>query len=117
MRIIAVDNHINDLERLGECLANVYSGKDEILKFTDPLMAAKYGMNNDVDIVYTEVDMRGIDGFALVELLKKHNPNMKSNIVTADNRYKNEAFQKNTSGYLVKPIAIEDVKKYAMSKY
>lgn len=112
MKIMVVDNNIGDLEKMTECLIMAYSGYDEVVKFSDPLMAVKYGVNNDVDILYTEINMRGIDGFSMIELLKKHNPKMIANIVTSTNEYKGEAVKKNTAAYLLKPVSIRKVKDY-----
>ena len=116
MKIMLVDNNIGDLEKTNECLIMAYSGYDEVVKFTDPLMAVKYGINNKIDVLYTDINMRGMDGFSLIELLKKHNPDMIANIITSTDEYKGEAVKNGTAAYLIKPISIRKVKQYIISK-
>jgi two-component SAPR family response regulator len=110
MKIIAVDNHIGHLARLKNYLVEICSCEESIVGFTDPLLAVKYCVNNNIDILFTEVDMRGIDGFTLINLIRKYNSKMVINIVTQTNEYQQKANECNVSRYILKPVSIETLK-------
>ncbi len=110
MKIIAVDNHRENLARLKNYLVEICSYEESIIEFTDPLLAVKYGVNNNVDILFTEVDMRGIDGFNLIKIIKKYNPKMIVNIVTETDKYQVKAAEYNVFRYILKPVSIETLK-------
>lgn len=110
MQIIAVDTNKFSLSELVKCLKTIYP-QNTITPFFDPLSAVKFGFNHKVDMVFTEIPMRGIDGFLLVKLLRKHNEQMAVYFVTETMNYVNGAMQIQVCGYLPKPITVKELQK------
>lgn len=106
MQIIAVDTSRRSLSLLVKCLKAVYP-QSTITPFTDPMGAVKFGFNHKIDLVFTEIPMRGVDGFTLARLIEKHNEAMTVYFVTETMNYVNEALQMDVGGYLCKSITVE----------
>ena len=114
MRIVAVDNNLNDLTLLEQCLREVYPGS-EIITFTNPMSAVQYEMNNTVDMVFTEVLMHKISGLDVARLMLKFRPSIAIHFVTQSKEYLNIVQEYRPTGYYVKPITATMLRQAATS--
>ena len=105
--VIAVDDEQNALNRF-ERLISQESRLNLLSTFTKPAEAAEYVKNNHVDIAFLDIEMPGMTGLELAELLMDSNPYIEIVFVTAYNQYALEAFRAHATGYLLKPLSRED---------
>ncbi|MEG0180172.1 MAG: response regulator [Oscillospiraceae bacterium] len=104
MNIVIVDNNKNDLELLCETIRKAMP-KCQIQPFTDPLLSAKYICNNLVDMVFIADDMRPVNGFRLMQVLRKNIPTL-TVVMLSDNDFNRvDAIHAGANDYLLKPIS------------
>ena len=108
MIALAVDDEVLMLAAL---VAAVEASPDitSVAKFTDCEEALKFAKNNFIDIAFLDINMRGMGGLALAEKIIAACPNCKIVFCTGYEEYAIPAFKLHASGYLMKPIAAEDV--------
>ena len=108
MNVIAVDD---EALMLGALAAAIEASPDvtEVAKFSDCEEALEFVKNNHTDIAFLDINMRGIGGLALAELILSSNPDCKIVFCTGYEEYAIPAFKLHASGYLIKPISKEDV--------
>lgn len=108
MIAIAVDDELLMLRALVKAVGSSpditsvtgFSSCEEALDFVE---------NNIVDVAFLDVNMRGMGGLGLAEKIKSYLPNCKIIFCTGYEEYAVKAFNLHASGYLLKPISIEDV--------
>ncbi|MCR5785099.1 MAG: response regulator [Eubacterium sp.] len=108
MRIIAVDDERLALLSLTNAIMEALPDS-ETNGFRDPKEALSYAKNNEVDIAFLDVEMRGIDGIALAKELKDINPSINIIFVTGFSEYALDALKMHASGYLEKPVSKDDI--------
>ncbi|MBO5969045.1 MAG: response regulator [Clostridia bacterium] len=108
MIAIAVDD---EALMLGALVAAIEVSPDitEVAKFSDCEEALEFAKNNPADIAFVDINMRGMGGLALAEKIIAARPNCKIVFCTGYEEYAIPAFKLHASGYLMKPIAAEDV--------
>ncbi|MCR5117853.1 MAG: response regulator [Lachnospiraceae bacterium] len=106
-QVIAVDDEQNALNRF-ERLISQDSRLKLLSTFTKPTEAAEFVKNNQVDIAFLDIEMPGMTGLELAEVLQDYNPYIEIVFVTAYNQYALEAFRAHATGYLLKPLSRED---------
>lgn len=110
MKVIAVDDEqilLDDFTEMLEGMPEVSSVKG----FTNCEKALKYIGENDVDVAFLDVRMRGMDGMTLAKRAKVIKPSINIIFLTAYPEYSLDAMHIHASGYLVKPALEEDVRK------
>ncbi len=110
MRIIAVDDERIALDALSNAIKAIVA-EDEVLSFRYPEDALEYAKDNACDIAFLDVEMAGMSGIALAEELKKFNSEINIVFCTGYGNYRDAAFELHASGYLMKPITPEKVKR------
>ena len=110
MIAIAVDDEIL---MLGALVKAVSASPDiqEVTKFSDCEQALEFVRNTAIDIAFLDINMRGMGGLALAERILAVRPDCKIVFCTGYEEYAIPAFKLHASGYLMKPIAAEDVQK------
>ena len=108
MIAIAVDD---EALMLGALVAAIEASPDitEVAKFSDCEEALEFVKNNTTDIAFLDINMRGMGGLSLAEKIISFCPNCKIVFCTGYEEYAIPAFKLHASGYLMKPIAAEDV--------
>ena len=108
MIAIAVDD---EALMLGALVAAIEASPDirEVASFSDCEEALAYAKSNPVDIAFLDINMRGMGGLALAEKIIDARPECKVVFCTGYEEYAIPAFKLHASGYLMKPIAAEDV--------
>jgi two-component SAPR family response regulator len=96
---------------LGALVAAIEASPDitQVAKFSDCEEALGYVKDHPADIAFLDINMRGMGGLALAEKIIEARPNCKIIFCTGYEEYAISAFRLHASGYLMKPIAAEDV--------
>ena len=110
MKIIAVDDEKIALEALSGAIRAIVA-EDEVLSFRYPEDAIEYAKENLCDIAFLDIEMVGMSGVELAEELKKYNNEINIVFCTGYGNYRDVAFDLHASGYLMKPITPEKVKR------
>ena len=105
MQIFAIDDEPAMLSELREAIAGA-APDAEILEFrraADALSAiTEQGMRPD--LVFSDIEMPGMDGLNLAVQIKNSAPGSKIVFVTGFSQYALEAYRRHVSGYLMKPV-------------
>ncbi len=110
MKIIAVDDERMALENLVSAIKKCDSGI-EVLPFKDPKSALDYVRENPCDVAFLDVQMFGMTGVELAKEIKELSPGINIVFTTGYSEYMKDAFEMHASGYLLKPITAEKVRK------
>lgn len=110
MRIIAVEDELIALEGLLNIL-KVAAPDAEIHGFRYSDEALEYAKKNSVDVAFLDIQMIGMTGVELAELLADTNPRINIIFTTGYGHYRDVAFSMHASGYITKPVTYEKVKK------
>ena len=110
MKIVAVDDEIIALEGLMKSISEVVPNAD-LCGFRYPDDALEHIKSHGADIAFLDIEMMKMNGVELAEELKKINPDINVIFSTGYGHYRDVAFDMHASGYLVKPITVEKVKK------
>ena len=110
MKIIAVDDEKIALEALSSAIKSIVT-EDEVVSFRYPEDALDYAKDNVCDIAFLDVEMAGMSGVQLAEELKKYNSEINIVFCTGYDSYRGAAFELHASGYLMKPITPERIKR------
>ena len=110
MIAIAVDDEVL---MLGALVAAIEASPDirEVTKFSECEEALEFVKANEVEIAFLDINMRGMGGLALAEKIVSVRPSCKIVFCTGYEEYAIPAFKLHASGYLLKPISVEDVQK------
>ena len=108
MKAIAVDDELYMLEALEEAVSASFD-IEQVERFSSCSAALAYAAENPIDIAFLDINMRGIGGLGLAEKLIELQPRCKIVFCTGYEEYAIPAFKLHASGYLMKPIAAEDV--------
>lgn len=110
MIILAVDDEIIALEGLIKSIKEADSSAKVVgFRFSDE--AIDFMKNNNCDVAFLDIEMVGMNGVSLAQELLKINPNINIIFSTGYGNYRDAAFDMHASGYIVKPITPEKVKK------
>jgi DNA-binding LytR/AlgR family response regulator len=100
IRCIAVDDEKKALEVIA-LYAERVDQLDLQATFTDPVEASLYLENHSVDLLFLDINMKGLNGFELLETLT-HRPEVI--FTTAYSEYAVDSYRVDALDYLVKPI-------------
>jgi DNA-binding LytR/AlgR family response regulator len=105
IRAFVVDDEELAVRRLSRMLAE--SGRLEVTgTSTDPIDAIAWLSSNDVDVVFLDINMPGMNGF---EMLRMLDPQPAVVFTTAYDHFALEAFKVHSIDYLVKPVDQEQL--------
>ena len=110
MKAIAVDDEIYMLEALHEAVC-ASSDIEAAEAFSSCSAALAYAAENQIDVAFLDINMRGIGGLGLAEKLLALQPQCKIVFCTGHEEYAVSAFRLHVSGYLIKPITPEAIQK------
>ena len=108
MIAIAVDD---EALMLGALASAIDASPDitEVAKFSDCEEALEFVKTHHTDIAFLDINMRGMGGLSLAEKIIAVLPRCKIVFCTGYEEYAIPAFKLHASGYLMKPISVEDV--------
>ncbi len=110
MKIIAADDEQIALEQLVEAIEQA-APDAELVSFQSPARLLEYAKDNTYDIAFLDIEMGSMSGVEVAKQLKIWNPRINIIFVTAYDKYMAQAFKIHASGYLCKPVSVEDIKE------
>lgn len=110
MNIILVDDEKLNLDNLEYVVDRVLPGVHRE-SFSKASQVLPYVQEHSVDIAFLDIQMRGIDGITIARLIQDHWPTANIIFCTGYSEYALDALDLNCSGYLLKPVTEEKVRK------
>lgn len=110
MRFLLVDDEPLALQDLKEAVKKV-SPESELGCFSTVREALDYAEENKIDVAFLDIEMGNVNGITLAKVLKELQPDLAVVFVTSHVQYALEAFQIHATGYLLKPVDENDLKK------
>ena len=110
MRVVCVDDHPIMLKGLSSNIRHILP--DAIIEtFTSAADALAFVKEQGCDILFSEIELCGVDGLSLAKSVKKLNPRVNIIFLTVcdEKEHAREVFGIKPSGYLVKPAKIEQL--------
>lgn len=105
MLVFAIDDEQATLEELHDAIAQA-EPEAEILDFrrASDALAAVTEEGRRPDVIFSDIQMPGVDGLSLAVRIKKEAPGVKLIFVTGYEQYAVEAYRRRVNGYLMKPV-------------
>ena len=110
MRIIVLDDEELALESMMDAVRKCVPDAD-IKGFGYAEDVLEYLEDNTCDCAFLDVEMSGMNGVDLARLLKEKDSHINIIFSTGYTEYRGEAFDMHASGYILKPITPEKVRK------
>ena len=110
MKIIAVDDEKIALQGLLSSIQNA-APDAQVFGFRYASEAISHMESDPCDIAFLDIEMKGIDGVTAAKKLKDINPDINIIFATGFGSYRDAAFDLHASGYLIKPITVDGVKR------
>ena len=110
MKIIAVDDEKVALQGLFSSIQKAAPGA-EVYRFRHASEAVAHMESNPCDVAFLDIEINGMDGVKIAEKFKAVNPDVNIIFATGFGSYRDAAFELHASGYLIKPITAESVKR------
>ncbi len=110
MEIIAVDDEKPALDHLIGVLEKLNIDA-KITGFRRAAEALEFAYSTKVDVAFLDVEMRSVNGVDLAQDLKKLRPNINIIFTTGYSEYVGEAMGMHASGYIMKPVTADKIKK------
>ena len=79
--------------------------------FTNGEAVIEYIENNEVDIIFLDIDLKGLNGLSLASKIQRKYPRVVIIFITAHREYALEAFSVEAFNYLLKPIDLERMER------
>jgi len=109
IKTIIVDDEKAAIEEL-EFLLKEFDEIEIVETFQDPKKALSAVLVNDIDVIFLDISMPEMDGFALAEVITKLKQPPLIVFATAFDEYAINAFEVNAVDYLLKPIMTDRLK-------
>lgn len=113
LNIIAVDDEQTLLYLSQQAIQKALPGCS-VAVFTSAQDSIDYAANTKVDVAFLDIDMGSMNGLILAKHLKDINAKTNIVFITGYTEYAVDAFAVEASGYILKPVGPEDIKR-AMS--
>ncbi|MCR5487100.1 MAG: response regulator [Lachnospiraceae bacterium] len=110
LRILAVDNERMTLTLLSEVIREA-AGNARLYSFLDPVDAMGVAREFMPDVAFLNTELPNISGLELANQLKAINPRINIIFTTDQGHYMEDAFQMYASGYILKPVTAERIRK------
>ena len=118
MNVMCVDDALPIMEDMA-AMCRKLPQITSVRGFTRPREALEWLENHPVDIALLDIDMPEINGLLLAEKLKRKYPDAAVIFLTAYEQFAVQAIRQRASGYLLKPVSMEDLQEeieYACSQ-
>lgn len=118
MRVLCVDDALPIMEDTVAMCWQLPEAQ-EVTGFTRPREALEWLKDHPIDLALLDIDMPENNGLMLAEQLKRRCPDAAIIFLTAFPQYAVQAFKLRATGYLLKPVSLEDLKEevdYALSR-
>ncbi|MDO4553409.1 MAG: response regulator [Bacillota bacterium] len=109
MNALAIHPDPKELRELTRSIRAVHPDW-KVAPFNDQMLAVKHGFNNQVDVLYTFVRMRPLDGFAVARMLRERYPELPVNFISADEGDRTDALRFGVNSYTISPVTPETLR-------
>lgn len=109
MKVAIIDDEIHCIESLALDLNSIDDGIKVVYKCNQPLEALERLPKLDLDMLFLDVEMPGINGFELLEQLNGFSFDIV--FTTAYSQYAVQAFKLKAFNYLLKPVDVLELKE------
>lgn len=110
MRILCLDDEELALQMLEMCVKKAKPDA-EVWSFDDQDALLEDAEESGCDVAFLDIHMRGMNGVEVAKRLKEINRKMNIIFVTGFSEYKGDAMDMKASGYIMKPVTVEEVKE------
>lgn len=110
MKILAADDEALALEMLKEAILAA-NPQCEVKTFDDPQKLLDCAKSEKFDVAFLDIRMRGMSGLELTKRLKDVSPYTNIVFVTGYDSYTMDAMNLHASGYILKPVTEEKVRR------
>lgn len=110
MNIILVDDEKLNLDNLEYVIDKVIPNVPRT-SFSKASQALAYVLEHQIDIAFLDINMRGVDGITIAKVIQEHWPNANIIFCTGFSDYALDALNINCSGYILKPVNEEKIRK------
>ena len=112
MNIIVADDEKLALEgMMSTVIKAVPEARVHGYRQAEAVLEASRNMPEPVDVAFLDIEMRGISGMELARKLMDIFPDINIVFVTGYSEYSLEALQIHASGYVMKPVTVEKIRK------
>lgn len=111
MKVLIVDDEISAIEILERRVREVLEDNVTIFTTTDGEDALNIVKNEQVDVMFLDVELPGMSGLEIAKQSKANYPRTNVILCTAYEQYALQAWELFISGYIVKPATPEDIRK------
>lgn len=102
-RIVIIDDEKHCTDILESLLLKIHSNYKIVGVFNDPIEALNFVKNNEIDLLFLDIQMPKMDGFRFLDQLE--GVDFDVIITTAFDQYAIKAFEYSAMHYLLKPIS------------
>ncbi|WZL74318.1 LytTR family DNA-binding domain-containing protein [Clostridiaceae bacterium 35-E11] len=106
MQCIIVEDEYPSREEL-KYFINKYSAIEILKEFEESLSALKFLENNNIDVIFLDINMPNLDGMSFAKVVNKFERRPIIVFITAYKDYAVEAFEINAFDYILKPYSEE----------
>lgn len=106
-KIIIVDDEVHCTKVLENLITKIHSGYTITGIFTNPIAGLEFIQNNPPDLLFLDIEMPNLNGFALLDRLQPIDFDVI--FTTAYDQYAIKAFQYSAINYLLKPITEKNI--------
>lgn len=110
MQVLAIDDEKLALEGLTDVIKKALPDA-EVFSYRNALKAIEEIADKHIDIAFLDIEMRDINGLEFADHLKEKFPKINVIFTTGYSEYVGEAMGLHASGYIMKPITLEKMKK------
>ena len=110
MKILAIDDEYRLLQGLVSTIRQVLPDA-EVISYSEVVRANAEIDPKEIDIAFLDIEMRGMNGTAYAEILRKANPRINIIFTTGYSEYSGKAMELHASGYIMKPVTPEKLEK------
>jgi two-component SAPR family response regulator len=111
MKALLVDDEKLQLIRLENEVKKVLSAGSEYFCYINPVQALEETADKQIDIAFLDIEMPVVNGIQLAKKLKEINPGVNIIFVTAYEDNALSAYQHHASGYVVKPVNEDKIRR------
>ena len=109
MKYLIVDDENIILEGMVDTLKEIIGNDEAIYQASDPFKAIEQMEKHKVDVVFSDVDMPGMNGLKLAEKLHEINPDADIVFATGYAHYSLDAWKTEAKAFILKPVSKEDM--------
>jgi len=114
MKAVLIDDNNICLETEAEVIKSV-DMIEELHSFQDINELITFISNNTIDVAFLDIIMNELDGITLAMEIKRIQPKCKIIFISSSRDFAMEAFQVYASGYLLKPVAKDEIIELLMN--